>query len=101
MMVGWTVGGGARGRDLSPRRGPIIHRKGETVKIRLQQITPSPNGLCMGVQIHGPRDSWVRFGLLEVPWSEVPQSVIDAWWAYQDRDERVPCEDTPLALDWS
>lgn len=70
------------------------------MKVRLSQATTSPNGLVFGVQIHGPRDSWVRFGILEVPWESVPPEALVRYTAWLDRDERLPLEDEPLPLDW-
>lgn len=70
------------------------------MKIRLDQMTSTPSGLVMGVQIHGPKDSWIRFGVLEVPFGSVPKYVLDDYWRWLDRDERPVDLDTPLALDW-
>lgn len=85
----------------SPRRGPLEpHRKAATVKIRLQQIITSPSGLVMGVQIRGPKDSWVRFAVLEVPWAEVPRHFADDFYKWMDRDEVEVEYDAPLPLDW-
>jgi hypothetical protein len=71
------------------------------MKLRFQQITSTPLGLRMGVQIHGPKDSWVRFGVLEVPWGEIPPTVVDEYWKYMDRDERAYDVDQALPLDYA
>lgn len=71
------------------------------MKVRLDQMTSTPSGLVMGVQIRGPKDSWIRFAVLEVPWESVPRYVIDDYWSWADRDEIVSkLEDVPLDLDW-
>jgi predicted nucleotidyltransferase len=57
--------------------------------------------MVMGVCIAGPKDSWIRFAVLEVPWDAIPKYVMDDYWAWLDRDEREIDLDTPLALDWS
>jgi hypothetical protein len=70
------------------------------VRLRLDKITSTPRGLVMGVQVRGPKDSWVRFAKLEVPWSEVPQHVVDDWWKWHDHDEIEVDLDVALPLDW-
>lgn len=70
------------------------------MKIRVVQVTSTSQGLVLGLQVRGPRDSWVKFGLVEVPWREVPNHVIDDFWKWHDRDEIVSDIETPLPLDW-
>lgn len=78
----------------------MIHRKAVTVKIRLEKAAPSPSGLVLGVSVHGPRDSWIRFALLEVPYSELPATLVDDYWSWADRDSREWDDDDALPLDW-
>jgi len=73
---------------------------GRDVKITVEQITPLPQGLVMGCQVRGPKDSWVKFVLVRVPYAEIPPSAIDAYWKWWDRDERELDEDQALPLDW-
>lgn len=70
------------------------------MKIRLEKAAPSPNGLICGVSVHGPRDSWIRFAVLHIPYAEFPPGMVDAYWAWADRDEREFDVDVPLELDW-
>ena len=69
------------------------------MKLRLEQISSTRSGLVCGVHIKGPADSWVRFALLEIPWSAVPPETIAEFWRWYDRDERDYAEDTPLAFE--
>lgn len=71
------------------------------MKLRLEKITSTHSGLVMGVQIHGPKDSWIRFGLLEVPWSCVDENLLDAFYVWRQCEDRELVEDTPLAFDWA
>lgn len=71
------------------------------MKVRLDKVSPTPSGLVMGVLVHGPKDSWVRFALLEVPWASLDPSLIDAYWEWSQKEERDEQEDTPLAFDWA
>jgi len=70
------------------------------MKIRLDQMTSTPKGMTMGVQIRGPKDSWLRFAVLEVPWESVPSYVLDDYWAWKDKAERTTDLDIPLMSDW-
>ena len=70
------------------------------MKIRLDQITSTPKGMVMGVQIRGPKDSWLRFAILEVPFDSIPAYVIDDYWEWMSRKERPEDLDAPLPLDW-
>lgn len=70
------------------------------MKLRLEKIATTPSGLVMGVQVRGPRDSWLRFAILTVPYSEIPLHVIDEYWEWLDRDEREVNLDVALPLDW-
>ena len=73
------------------------------MKVRVDKITSTPNGLVMGLQIRGPADSWLRFALLEVPWSSLTPEDVARAYAYWDR-EREDVEDDEyltLPLDWS
>ena len=69
------------------------------MKLRLEQIASTRSGLVCGVHIKGPKDSWVRFALLEIPWASISQEVIAEYYHWYDRDERDYEEDTPLAFE--
>jgi hypothetical protein len=71
------------------------------VRLKLELMTTTPQGLVMGVQIHGPKDSWLRFGVLEVPWESVPRYVVDDYYKWYDRDSRFEESDVPLPLDFA
>jgi len=71
------------------------------MKVKLDKVPSTPSGLVMGVLIHGPKDSWVRFAILEVPWEMVTEQVILEYWKYKDRDEREIDYDIPLDLGWT
>lgn len=70
------------------------------MKLRLEKISSTPSGLVMGVQIRGPRDSWVRFAILSVPYADIPPSVVDEYWSWMDRDERDVAAELTLPLEW-
>lgn len=55
----------------------------------------------MAVQIRGPKNSWIRFGILEVPYSEIPEDALAAYWIWHDRDSAAEDLEVPLPLDWS
>jgi hypothetical protein len=69
------------------------------MKLRLDQMTSTPQGLVMGVQIRGPKDSWIRFAVLEVPWESVPRYVVDDWWRWKDAQTGEDWADLPLPFD--
>jgi hypothetical protein len=71
------------------------------MKVRVDKILSLPSGLVCGLAICGPKDSWVRFAKIEIPWAEVPRTLVEDYWVWLDRDERNDIsieEDTPL--DW-
>ena len=70
------------------------------MKIRLEKIVPTPSGLVCGVLVHGPKDSWLRFALLEIPFDSLGDECLQAYWDWQSREPRDLAEDTPLAFDW-
>ena len=70
------------------------------MRVRLNAITSTPSGFRCGVQIHGPKDSWVRFGILEIPFESVTEECWHDWWKWNDRDERDVDLDAPLPMDW-
>jgi hypothetical protein len=70
------------------------------VKIRLDQIATTPSGLVMGVQVRGPGDSWLRFAILDVPYQQIPRHVVEDYWRWLDRDERVEDLDDALPLEF-
>lgn len=62
-MIGWTVGGGAPRKTASPRRGPInSHKTGVSVKITVQSVAPSDQGILLGLRIEHEKAGWIRFG---------------------------------------
>jgi hypothetical protein len=69
------------------------------MKVRVQEIHPTPSGLVMGVQIRGPKDSWVRFAQVEVPWASVGLPVIEAWQRWYDAEMAREQEDLDVPLD--
>lgn len=71
------------------------------MKVRLDKMTPTPSGLVMGVLVHGPKDSWVRFALLEVPFDSIPEDFVNLYWEWSQKEERRDDEDTPLAFEWA
>jgi len=71
------------------------------MKVRLDKISPTPSGLVCGVLVHGPKDSWVRFAILEVPFAAIDPAVIQQYWEWTQKEERDDHEDTPLAFDWA
>lgn len=72
------------------------------MKLRLDKMASTPKGLVVGVQIHGPKDSWLRFGLLEIPWDSVEDSIVEQYLAWKDKDERLDQLDTPMLFeDWA
>jgi len=70
------------------------------MRLRLEKISTSPSGLVLGVQVIGPKEAWIRFALLQVPWADVPLFAIEEYWAWADRLEREIDRDSPLPLDW-
>lgn len=70
------------------------------MRISLDGMTTSPQGIHCGVIIRGPKDSWVRFAVLDVPWESIPEDLVEAYWRWTDRDEIADAADEPLALDW-
>lgn len=89
--------------QVRPPKGARLERwkAAVGVKVRVDKILSLPQGLVLGLSVHGPKDSWVRFAKLEVPWSEVPKNAIEDYWSWADRDERNdPQQDEALPLDW-
>lgn len=70
------------------------------MRLLVDTITSSPSGLVLGVQVRGPKDSWLRFAVVEVPWPLIPPHVLDDYWAWADRDERLDLVDDALPMDW-
>lgn len=70
------------------------------MKLRLQKATSTPTGLVMGVQIRGPRDSWVRFAVLEVPWEHVPGAFVQDYLHWSEVEDLDYGAEEPLPLDW-
>ena len=70
------------------------------MRLRLEKIASTPSGLVMGVSVRGPKDSWIRFAILNVPYGEIPPSVVDEYWNWMDRYEREVDTDLALPLDW-
>lgn len=70
------------------------------MRLRLEKISSTPSGLVMGVQIQGPKEAWIRFAILNVPFGEIPPDVVDEYWKWMDRDERAVEADLSLPLDW-
>lgn len=86
----------------SPRRGPLrSHRTAETMRLRLEKITSTPSGLVCGVQIRGPKDTWLRFAILTIPFDQIPATVLDDYWRWTDREERDVQRDEALPLNWA
>lgn len=54
----------------------------------------------MGVQIHGPKDSWLRFAVLDVPYEMIPSYVIAEYHKWLDRERECDEWDDPLPLAW-
>lgn len=54
----------------------------------------------MGVQIRGPKDSWLRFAVLEVPWESVPEWVVKDYEAWKRQDRTQHLLETALPLHW-
>ena len=73
------------------------------MKMRVTEILPTPSGLVLGVQVRGPKDSWLKFAQLEVPWESVDRSVIEAWSAFYERQRAREIEDldVPIEYDWA
>lgn len=71
------------------------------MRLRLEKIVPTSTALVCGVQIFGPEDSWVKFGILQIPFDVLEARLLEAIWAYQDREEKDVVKDEALNLDWS
>lgn len=70
------------------------------MRLRLEQMTSTPSGLVMGVQIRGPKDSWIRFAVLEVPWDSVPRYVMDDYYKWESRASVGEDQGEPTLMDW-
>lgn len=70
------------------------------MKITVEQITSDPPFLRIGVVIHGPKDSWMRFALLRLDFkalpSELPRQILERRALEVGED----FEDDALPLDW-
>lgn len=71
------------------------------MNLLVDTITSTPSGLVLGVQVRGPQDAWLRFALIDIPWSSIPDYVMDDYWKWIDRDERLDQVDTPIPMDWA
>lgn len=71
------------------------------MKIDLEQVQTSPTSLRLGVVIRGPKDSWMRFAILDVPFAQIPSWCIDDYWAWLDRRETADVVDDPLPIDFA
>lgn len=58
------------------------------MKVRVDTINSSPSSLFLGVQIHGPRDSWLRFAEIEIPFSQIPWETV--WQIREHWELRIP-----------
>lgn len=68
------------------------------MEVRVDKIVTSPSGIWLGLQILGPRRSWVRFAKVLVPADRIPWRELDAMRARADEIE--PSEvDEPLWVD--
>jgi len=70
------------------------------MKISPTSLHSTPNGLVVGVTIHGPQGSWVRFSVLRIPWPMVPIVVMEDWARWLEHDRGQDMTDEELGLDW-
>lgn len=71
------------------------------MKVRLDKISPTPSGLVCGVCVLGPKHSWIRFALLQVPYESIPPEFLQNYTAWLDRGELDIDRDTPMEFDWA
>jgi len=68
------------------------------MKLRLEQVTASPTSLVLGVVIEGPKEAWIRFAVLSVPYERVPYAAIERMMRqrFHDLGDDVEEADEPL-----
>lgn len=68
------------------------------MEVRIDRIVVTPSGIRLGLQIFGPKDSWLKFATVLLPADRIPWRDIDALRARADSTE--PSEvDEPLWVD--
>lgn len=71
------------------------------MRLRLDKIAPTPSGLVCGVAVQGPKNSWLRFAILQVPFESIPPEFLMNYTAWLDRGEIDLDRDEALPLDWA
>ena len=72
IMIGWTVGGGARGKGSSARRAP--HHSWEAssdMEADVVRIWATPSTLHLRLIIRGGRKQWMRSMEIHCPWENL------------------------------
>lgn len=68
------------------------------MKITCSKLLPTPSGLMVGLVIRWPLGGPVKFGMLEIPWSEISPALLTEICRWYDREARDGewLEDEPL-----
>jgi hypothetical protein len=45
------------------------------------------------VRVAGPKDSWIRFAVLEIPFDQIPRGLFEAFWAWEEQQRMETLED--------
>lgn len=66
------------------------------MEVNVDKIVVTPSGIWFGLQIHGPKKSWVRFAKVLVPADTIPWADIDALRSRWLSTEPDGLDDEPL-----
>lgn len=96
-MVGWTVGGGARGSSGQPAKPSDLPLTGDHMKVIIDDVWSSPSTLHVRVTLHDDEGRWRHRYYPTVPLSQVPIEALAPLIAYFKDPTHDPLEgDVPL-----